>query len=251
MSTEVGSEERKETTGKSPEALFLEQMTKALESVDDNDSIGSYLLGYVNGSIEGFQKKHSDEIACRKGCNHCCKFMVAVSSAEAIAIYRYLQLTRSPAKLLVLKVRLEERVKNITGLTAQEYWEKTHEKGCLFLNKEGACTIYSSRPRACSSMLVRDATPCIEHHETLMRHETPMNMSIIGYMALSKVLRDRKLQSGMYELNSALLTLFQDSTAVERWSKGEEVFKGNMAPELDNRIHLEVFNGDSSAPSTI
>jgi Fe-S-cluster containining protein len=230
------------TTGKSPEALFLNELVGKLENAPTSN-IGSLLIGYMNGTLENYFRNHEEEIACAKGCNHCCKMMVALNSAEAVALYRHLVTTRAQEKLDRLKLRLKMRVETITGMNQAQYWEATHEEGCLFLNKEGACTVYAVRPRACSSLVVRDAQPCRDHAPVLQRHSVPMNISLLGYIAVSRILRKRGLQSGMYEMNSALHTLFSDPTAADRWENGQEVFMGNMAPELDDKIHLEVFNG--------
>lgn len=238
----MSEEETKGTLGKSPEALFLDALISELEKVSARD-IGALAIGYIAGSIKSYVSRTEHEVACRKGCNHCCKYMVAVSSAEVISIFHYLQQTRNPEQLTKFKKRIEERVNLVSGMKEKEYWDTTHQEGCLFLNKEGGCTIYPTRPRACASLIVTDAEPCKTHAGQVTQHVVPKNMGIIGFIALSKELKRRKLQSGIYEFNSALLTMFNDPNATEKWLSGENIFQGNMNPELDNRIHLEVFNG--------
>lgn len=231
---------RETSKEKSPESLFLDYLLEKVSPVMNVD-VGTAILGTVTSAIHDYiHQPNRPPIACTEGCNHCCRYMVAVSSAEAIAIYRAIITSWPLSTIEDLKNKIANRVLLTTGMNEKEYWDTTHDVGCIFLNENGGCKIYPIRPRACSSLLVADVNPCRERSGMISQHSIPKNMGVIGYIALSKELKKRGLQSGIYEFNSALHTLFQDSTAAERWTRGEEVFTGNMNPKLDEHIHLEV-----------
>lgn len=84
---------------------------------------------------------------CQKGCSHCCKFDVSVSRLEAEFI------TKQGGPML-------NNGRNMT---------MDHEQACTFLGKDGACTIYESRPFNCRTFhTLDDPKYCVDgvtHHQ--------------------------------------------------------------------------------------
>jgi len=70
--------------------------------------------------------------ACRKGCAHCCHIAVLMPEQEAALIGKRIGV--KPAK--------------VTGITQRDDIEAGYHNPCPFL-KDGACSIYASRPLAC------------------------------------------------------------------------------------------------------
>ncbi|MDH7598079.1 MAG: YkgJ family cysteine cluster protein [Sedimentisphaerales bacterium] len=82
------------------------------------------LYELVDRQARALAAVHKDRICCRKGCSSCCKDGLTVFELEAMNIRR-----------------------NHAGLLQTA---KPHEVGmCAFLDEQGACRIYPSRPYVC------------------------------------------------------------------------------------------------------
>jgi Fe-S-cluster containining protein len=98
-------------------------------------------------------------VACRAGCAHCCYQSVGVTPPEALAIFDYLQHSRSPSELASLSAQVAARNAQTSGLSASERFSPDHP--CPFLQVElGHCSIYEVRPLACRGMNSLDAGEC-------------------------------------------------------------------------------------------
>jgi Putative zinc- or iron-chelating domain len=78
--------------------------------------------------------------ACRKGCTHCCHTSVLIPAQEAALIGKRIGV--KPAK--------------VTGITGRHDIKAGYDNPCPFL-KDGACSIYASRPLACRQQYNMDA----------------------------------------------------------------------------------------------
>ena len=78
--------------------------------------------------------------ACRKGCSHCCHTSVLMPAQEAALIGKRIGV--KPAK--------------VTGITGRHDIKAGYDNPCPFL-KEGACSIYASRPLACRQQFNMDS----------------------------------------------------------------------------------------------
>ncbi|MCP3875541.1 MAG: YkgJ family cysteine cluster protein [Desulfobacteraceae bacterium] len=86
------------------------------------------LLDRVDVHIKNLEKRYTDKITCKKGCDACCKFLT-VFPVEAFAIsVAFIKLKKSIQK------KIEKKIKN---------------QGVCPLLIDQACTLYSARPVIC------------------------------------------------------------------------------------------------------
>lgn len=82
--------------------------------------------------------------ACKKGCSACCHSQVSMNADEAELLA--LKVVRGEVSIDVERlVRQAE-----AGNDAKEWYQlKYAERGCVFLNSEGECSVYADRPGVC------------------------------------------------------------------------------------------------------
>lgn len=99
-------------------------------------------------AIEKSTNPHTQDIQCRKGCAHCCKMRVAITSAEA--------------DLLLMQAVRQNLVVSGDTLKKQAQWKSDREwarqpqaeRTCVFLGADGDCQVYEHRPLSCRKYFV-------------------------------------------------------------------------------------------------
>lgn len=155
----------------------------------------------LDSHIHAIEEKNKSRINCKKGCFSCCKDDLEVFGIEAANI----------------KINHREFLSN----------EKSYTIGmCAFLNEEGACRIYESRPFVCRthgvpiSYLQND-----EEGEFELRDICPLNEE---GEALENLTTEKIFQNNLWEEKLAMLQLLADKGEMER-EKLRELFKNNTA----------------------
>ncbi|MFL9933634.1 YkgJ family cysteine cluster protein [Paraburkholderia sp. RL18-103-BIB-C] len=90
-------------------------------------------------AVDEIGKTAAPHAACRRGCSHCCHTSVLMPAQEAALIGKRIGV--KPAK--------------VTGVTQRGDIESGYHNPCPFL-KDGACSIYASRPLACRQQFNMD-----------------------------------------------------------------------------------------------
>ncbi|MGE4497595.1 MAG: YkgJ family cysteine cluster protein [Deferribacterales bacterium] len=175
---------------------------------------------------ENVDKTDFDFIDCKKGCAHCCVVYITVLMPEAVNIADFLRREGRAEGLIPL---LEERVKE-TRWTDEQDWSLLGKK-CIFLDQDGACSIYPVRPLLCRAVTSVSAEDC---HEALaariMGEETPVLMNIAvkktyeqGFRAMADLLKAHGMDNAGLELTRAVLCALKNSGLAERLKKGEKI----------------------------
>jgi Fe-S-cluster containining protein len=84
------------------------------------------LRAKLDAKFADIQKKHSHAFQCKLGCHECCKPNLTVNPLEAEVLRRH------------LKNHPKEH-------------ESFGENRCVFLDKQGSCSVYEARPLVCRS----------------------------------------------------------------------------------------------------
>jgi hypothetical protein len=95
------------------------------------------------------------QIRCGKGCSHCCHGPVEIWPQEAALLAQFVR----DAGLKPDLARLE-RQSHYTVETWREQAAADH--ACVFLDTEGACSVYAARPNTCRKLLVMSDPACCD-----------------------------------------------------------------------------------------
>jgi uncharacterized protein len=90
------------------------------------------ILAKVDAFAAAVTERRAGDLACRPGCDACCRVELSVCHLEADAIRRHLK-GLPPA----VRERLRERAGSTQG------------RRCVMLETEGTCAIYDARPTVC------------------------------------------------------------------------------------------------------
>ncbi len=166
--------------------------------------------------------------ACKAGCAYCCYYKVEVKAHEIFLIKDFM-LTKLP-KAVTSRV-IEEADSNarfIKTLTPAEHLS-TNIK-CPFLI-DSQCSIYSVRPFKCRNFHATDVDACEKSFHN------PSDLTIAsGYIesvalfgnAHSQAFEAAVTQSGLdgrsYDLNTALLEVFDSPSAIKKYTKRKRAF---------------------------
>jgi Fe-S-cluster containining protein len=159
---------------------------------------------------------------CRAGCHWCCAMPVVVRPWEALYIARRLQEQLTREQMEACLADLRQRV--ATPVVPNTRW-------CAFLNAEGMCAIYQVRPLMCRGYTSSSADECEQAYHNVIEEQTHVGITLqmlasrIG-QGVDEATEAYHLESGLYELESAVLRALETPDAAGRWAKGERVFTG-------------------------
>lgn len=113
----------------------------------------------LDAGVQEGMREASITPSCRRGCNHCCYNLAAVSILEAIPIAEYL-LTSDVWKPRLKEIRTElalqaaiiDELGGVGSLAAITWLDR--KIPCVFLKKNGECGVYKIRPAVCRTYFV-------------------------------------------------------------------------------------------------
>jgi Fe-S-cluster containining protein len=106
-------------------------------------------------------------VECRPGCSSCCRQMVFASYIEAyVAVKEAIRKNVS-----INKDRLRAIVRDMSKSPSRQEWASKWEP-CIFLDGDGRCSVYDSRPLACRAVVVSsDKAECAKPNGEVVRYD--------------------------------------------------------------------------------
>ncbi len=161
------------------------------------------------------------EVACKRGCSHCCYQRVTITAPEAFFIAGHIRADRAKT------ARVAEARQQTKGLSLDE---RRHARVPCPLLVDAACSIYAERPIGCRGAMSLDVNACIGAYVDLKDNGIPMPLDHIKTMnvmrmMLSAALTLARLPATGYEMIGAVAVALEDG-AERRWLAGEDVFAG-------------------------
>jgi Fe-S-cluster containining protein len=193
----------------------------------------SQLMHYVYENFAAGSKRFANiEVACGKGCSHCCNMWVDASPAEILYL----------AKTIPGRQRIDavKAVSDAMVMTRAMSFEARGRliKPCPIL-RDGSCSIYSARPLACRAAASVDASVCQRAYIELTDEQIPLPMPYMligsGYrLALAGAIKRAGLWHRAIELNSGLEVALSNDEAERTWLAGANPFsEAQMPPSQD------------------
>jgi len=208
-------------------ASNVQQVTERhLRTQRSQQSVISFVANLQRGVTRVMQTaiEQGVGIACKVGCNHCCRARVEAMAPEIFRIARELE-GWPPAELDQCVARLKTHAARLGEAAA---WNQRAR--CPFLADDELCSIYDVRPSVCRKAHSLDLEQCRENAA-----EIPQDLgSVVAVEALAKGTSDAYAELGFdaagHELGRAVLLALSDPSAESRWYSGEPVFVADATP---------------------
>lgn len=212
-------------------AALTEYQKSATQLATGKDSAAALKKSYER--YDNLIAKAIDESAvkpaCKAGCAFCCHYKVEVRAHEVLLIKDYMSKTFSAEKITAVLAEAEANAQIIRTLTPEQHL--TTNLKCALL-QDNQCSIYPVRPFRCRNFHSTDADACEQSHGD------PSNMDIATGMiedvamfadAHTQGFEAAAEQTGrdarVYDFTTALLEVFNDTTALKRYQRGKKTFQ--------------------------
>ena len=145
--------------------------------------------------IDGLlQRASPGALACRAGCDHCCRQSVGVTPPELFAIVQYLARTKSTSELATLRRRTSELSERTRGLSSRQ--RLASELPCPLL-EEGRCSVYEVRPLSCRGMNSLDARICEQKLQDGPTREAYFSGTLEGHVFIEPIRAAYAISAGL------------------------------------------------------
>jgi Fe-S-cluster containining protein len=174
------------------------------------------------------------EMACARGCRHCCVLNVSVLLPEAMRIADTIRTEWPASAWSALQKRLVSH-------SNRERWMDDEERVmrsafCPLLDTGGACSIHPVRPLACRGVASRDSSCCRSAFDPIIDDECVRTVPADlmrreaydqAFMALGRTLAHHGLDDRSIELGVGILMFAQNPDVKARYISGERLYEGD------------------------
>ncbi|HWA27204.1 MAG TPA: YkgJ family cysteine cluster protein [Lacunisphaera sp.] len=139
------------------------QMKRRLGRVREHDQMMAALgwgMKELDRTYAGTAPRVLATVACRDGCDSCCRVPVDVQAHEVFFAADHIQVHFGPEALAEVIARLGVHRARVAAFAEGE--RDASRQACALL-LAGSCSIYAGRPQPCRSHHTSDAAVCAEH----------------------------------------------------------------------------------------
>jgi hypothetical protein len=170
------------------------------------------------------------EVACARGCSHCCNGWVSSSAPEILFFARHAR-----AKGEAFAARLRAAHEATLAFSKEERPKHPHPCSAL---EDDACGLYTARPMACRLAVSLDAQACMRLFRLFEPGTIPTPMRNLKArelyeLAIATALTHAGLSHRYYDLTGGLARVLEREDAEEAWLSGEDVFAGVPMDSID------------------
>jgi Fe-S-cluster containining protein len=167
------------------------------------------------------------KVACRDGCDFCCRVPVDVQAHEVFFAADHIQVNFSPTALTKVIARLAAHRRRVAAFPAGA--RATSRSPCALLIA-GSCSIYAGRPEACRSHHTSDAAVCQAHMTDPSVNLTKVYLPALRarmfavMMGLDEAIEAAGYDERSYDFGSALHEALTNSLCLMRWMRRQPAF---------------------------
>ncbi len=191
------------------------------ERASEAAALAEHLLDKSNTGIAPEQ-----QIACRRGCAHCCIAAVSVTAPEIFRVAGWLRRAKGLPEDMS-RARILARAEASRGVPVEA--AMLSGVPCPLLTG-GICGVYAARPLSCRQLLSRSEPDCRTLYAGTKIEppfiEGALHRGVLARIVLLGAVRSVGLSDTSYALSGALLVALADASAEQRWLAGEDVFAG-------------------------
>ena len=137
------------TTNQTEFYLGLERATSALHRDAERTAAAQAKAVHASMATLLADTPVANQLACRRGCSHCCHYPVGISYAETLRL----------AESVCEHAELRERIRFACEATQEQSWEQLVGQPCPLL-VDDACAAHEARPMPCRALGSLDANAC-------------------------------------------------------------------------------------------
>jgi hypothetical protein len=201
-------------------AAHVRQMVRLFQGTRSG-SPSAAAMAHLTGLYERNVAPRTD-IACRKGCGHCCSQPVLLSAPEAFWVAE--QLRRRPDQATAMA----DAVRRLDAIAPDRLWQDWVR--CPLLEEE-SCSIYTARPLACHGFVSVRLEACLTAFVDRGTPDIPMPQDRVTLlhgcrMILYVAQRLIGVRDVAYEMNHVVTAILDTPDAEARWLGGEDILAG-------------------------
>ncbi|MFN2358140.1 MAG: YkgJ family cysteine cluster protein [Desulfotignum sp.] len=176
---------------------------------------------------------------CQSGCSFCCHSRIHVMPLEAVLICAHVQDHFSPAELHGLKDRIHGNLALTRGMNLARRVAVKDQTPCIFLEHH-ACSIYAQRPLICRTwnslnrQACETAFVCGDHKAEIPCLSAPNYVYTLARDVVESVCKGMHLETGRFELVSAMDHCLGMADAAGAWKGGTAIFDTPISQNVDS-----------------
>lgn len=211
--------------------LLEDELTAILSDARGNGNVEAGLVQVLAHCANRAEAHCADrEMACARGCRHCCVLNVAVLLPEALRIAETIRAEwPAPAWSALLK-RLESHSNRERWMTDEE--RVMRSAFCPLLDSEGACSIHPVRPLACRGVASLDSSCCRSAFDPIIDDECDRSVpaDLVRrdaydqvFMALGRALAGQGLDDRSIEVGVGILAFVRNPEFTSLYASGGRI----------------------------
>lgn len=212
-------------------------MTSRVQGIDSPERLMTALrwgLAELDRAYDDAPARVRASVACRSGCDACCRVPVDVQAHEVLYAADHILLHFAPDALEKIVSDLAAHRARVAAFAPGQ--RDTSRQACPLL-RDGACSIYAGRPQPCRAHHTRDADVCAAYMtDPTVDIEAVYIPALRGRMFAVMLGVDAALEAAgyderSYDFGSALHEALTNSRCLPAWLRREPTFPDDCLSE--------------------
>ena len=166
-------------------------------------------------------------VACRPGCDFCCRVPMGVQAHEVFLVAEYIRAHFSPEEQAGVVARTAAHRERVAALQPSDYGQLF--EACALL-KDGRCTVYKARPEVCRAHHSSNAQVCADYLQDQSvdldkAYIPPLRGRMFAVMlGIDQGFAEAEFDANSYDFGSALHEALTNDLSPVRWAQKKPAF---------------------------